>query len=97
MDRTSKVRNTRQSIDTAKHFQEVRSFKEALIAMLPRDFQTVLQSLVTLSCLYTFLQTRDVIWLLTAYTLAGGTSGLPMLKTLLPAHKRPSQKEIDAP
>jgi len=74
MDQASKVRNKRQSIDTVEHFQEVRSFKEALIALLPRDFQTVLQSLITLSCLYTFLQTRDVIWLLTAYTLAGGTS-----------------------
>ncbi len=97
MDRTSKIEHHRRSIDTEEHFQEARSFKEALMAMLPRDFQTVLQSLITLSCLYTFLQTRDVIWLLTAYTLAGGTSGLPMLKTLLPAHKRPSQEEIDAP
>lgn len=87
MDRTSKIKHNRRSIETEQHFQELRSFKEAIIAILPRDFQTVLQSLITLTCLYTFLQTRDAIWLLTAYTLAGGTSGLPILKTLLPDHK----------
>lgn len=97
MDRTSKIKHNRRSIETEEHLQEVRSFKEAFIAMLPRDFQTVLQSLITLTCLYTFLQTRDVIWLLTAYTLAGGASGLPILRTLLPAHKGSSQKEIDTP
>ncbi len=76
--------------------QEVRSFKEAIINILPRDFQTILQALVTLACLYEFIQTRDAIWLLTAYAMANGSSSLPIVKTLLPAHKGSSHKEIEA-
>jgi hypothetical protein len=87
MGRTSKIWHNRRRLETEERSQEVSSFKEAIIAILPRDFQTVLQAFITLTCLYTFLQTRDAIWLLTAYTLAGGTTGLPILKTLLPAQK----------
>jgi hypothetical protein len=78
-------------------YQEVRSFKEAIINILPRDFQTILQALVTLACLYEFILTRDAIWLLTAYAMANGSFSLPIVKTLLPAHKGSSQKEIEAP
>ncbi|SRR5713101_662331 len=77
--------------------QEVRSFKEAIINLLPKDFQTILQALVTLACLYEFIQTRDAIWLLTAYAMSNGSSSLPMMKTLLPPHKESSQKEIESP
>jgi hypothetical protein len=77
--------------------QDGRSFKEAIINILPRDFQTILQALVTLACLYEFILTRDAIWLLTAYAMANGSSSLPMVKTLLPAHKGSSHKEIEAP
>jgi hypothetical protein len=87
MGQTSKIWHNRRCLDTEESSQEVRSFKEAVIAILPRDFQTVLQAFITLTCLYTFLQTRDAIWLLTAYTLASGTSGLPILKTLFPAQR----------
>jgi hypothetical protein len=77
--------------------QDVRSFKQAFINMLPRDFQAILQALVTLACLYEFIQTRDASWLLTAYAMAIGSTSLPLVKTLLPSHKGSSQKEIEAP
>jgi hypothetical protein len=77
--------------------QEARNFKEAIIHMFPRDFQTILQALVTFACLYEFIQTRDTIWLLTAYAMANGSSSLPVVKTLLPNHKVSSQKENEAP
>ncbi len=78
-----------------KHDQEGRSFKEAIIKILPRDFQTILQTLVTLACLYEFLQTKDAMWLLTAYAMVNGSSSLPNVKTLLPYHKESSRKEND--
>ena len=77
--------------------QEIRSFKEAIINILPRDFHTVLQALVTLACLYEFIQTKDAIWLLTAYAMANGSSSLPIMKTLLPTYKESSRKEVEAP
>ncbi len=92
MDQTSKVRNNRQRIEARKH-QEGKSFKEAIIAILPKDFQTVLQGVVTIACLYQFLQTKDAVWVLTAYALASGSASLPIVRTLLPNQKERSRKE----
>jgi hypothetical protein len=75
-----------------ERIQEVRKFKEAIIKLLPKDFQTVLQALVTCACLYEFLQTKDAIWLLTAYAMANGASSLPIVKTLIPYHEESLRK-----
>ncbi len=63
--------------------------------MLPRDFQTVLRTLVTVACLYEFLQTKDASWLLTSYAMATGTFNLPNVKPYSP--KGFSQMKDEAP
>jgi hypothetical protein len=88
MDRTSKIKHNRQSIEAEERTQEVKSFKEVIIALLPKDFQTVLQAIVTMACLYQFLQTKDALWVLTAYALASGSASLPVIRTLLPHQKK---------
>jgi len=93
MDQTSKVRNKRQSIEAEERTQNIKSFKEAFTAMLPKDFQTVLQAIVTLACLYQFLQTKDAVWVLTAYALASGSASLPIERILLSNKKEHLQKK----
>ena len=83
MDQTSKVRKNRQSIEAEERTQKEKSFKEAFTAILPKDFQTALQAIVTMACLYQFLQTKDAVWVLTAYALASGSVSLPIERTLL--------------
>lgn len=97
MDQTSKIRNNRRMKVTEESTQEVKSFKEAIIAILPKDFQTVLQAMVTIACLYEFIQSKDAVWLMTAYAMANGASNLPIVKTLLPSHKGSSRNEVDEP
>jgi hypothetical protein len=97
MDQTSKSRNNRRIIEAEKRTQEVRSFKEAIIAILPKDFQMVLQAIVTMACLYEFIQSKDAVWIMTAYAMANGASNLPIVKTLLPSHKGSSRNETDEP
>ena len=93
MDQRSKVRNKRQSIETEERTQKVKSFKEAFTAILPKDFQTLLQAIVTLACLYQFLQTKDAVWVLTAYALASGSASFPIERTLLSNKKEHLRKE----
>ncbi len=78
-----------------EHAREVKSFKEAVIAMLPKDFQTILQTIVTVACLYEFIQSKDAVWLMVACAMTNGASSLPMVKTLLPSHKESSRNESD--
>jgi hypothetical protein len=93
MDRTSKIKHNRQSIEAEESTLEVKSFKEAIIALLPKDFQTILQAIVTMACLYQFLQTKDAVWVLTAYALASGSVSLPIVRTLLPHQKKHPRDE----
>jgi ABC-type transport system involved in cytochrome c biogenesis permease component len=93
MDQTSKVRKNRQSIEAEERTQKEKSFKEAFTAILPKDFQTVLQAIVTMACLYQFLQTKDAVWVLTAYALASGSVSLPIERTLLSNKKVHLRKE----
>jgi hypothetical protein len=74
--------------------QEPQSIKEAFIRMLPRDFPTVLRSLITLACLYDFIRTGNATMLLTAYAMSTGAPGLPFVKALLP-HKKETVGEDD--
>jgi hypothetical protein len=97
MDQTSKIRNNRRFEVTEESTQEVKSFKEAIIALFPKDFQTVLQAIVTMACLYEFIQSKDAVWIMTAYAMANGASNLPIVKTLLPSHKGSSRNEVDEP
>jgi hypothetical protein len=92
MDQTSKVRK-RQSIEAEECTQKEKSFKEAFTAILPKDFQTVLQAIVSMACLYQFLQTKDAVWVLTAYALASGSVSLPIERTLLSNRKEHLRKE----
>jgi hypothetical protein len=55
--------------------------------MLPRDFSTVLRTLIILACLFDFFRTGNATMLLTAYAMSTGASSLPLVKTLLP-HKK---------
>jgi hypothetical protein len=93
MDRTSKIKHNQQIIEAEERTQEVKNFKEAIIALLPKDFQTVLQAIVTMACLYQFFQTKDAVWVLTAYALASGSASLPIVRTLLPHQKKRSREE----
>ena len=63
------------------------------VAVWTKDFQTVLQAIVTMACLYQFLQTKDAVWVLTAYALASGSASLPIERTLLSNKKEHLQKE----
>lgn len=87
MDQTSNSRNSRRTLEAEERAQEVNNFKQAIIALLPKDFQTVLQAIVTMVCLYEFIQSKDAIWLMTAYAMANGASNLPIAKTLPPSQK----------
>jgi hypothetical protein len=76
-----------QSRREQKTCQEPKSIKEAFIRMLPRDFPTILRSLITLACLSDFFRTGNVTMLLIAYAMSTGAPSSPLVKALLPHNK----------
>jgi hypothetical protein len=95
-NRTSRVEAARRrSIREQETCKEPKSIEEAFIRILPRDFPTVLRSLIILACLIDYVRTGNVTMLFTAYAMSTGTSNLPLVNALLP-HKKGTVAENES-